>query len=179
MARPRVRWADGPDDRPGPNEIIGRLERVGFAREHYPGAGRAAPRVALGDDGELYPVTEPRPTDLSVTRATIRMTVEHGDGRRLVARFGLDADEPQAGVGAPADLRDAVIRLWRERNKAGPPSGTGVTYAHLVDAVRNFAGEPSQDAIAGIPGMPGPRSLSRIAAPYGGWRAVLRDAGRS
>jgi hypothetical protein len=107
------------------------------------------------------------------------MTAEHGDGRRLVAGFGLGVDSPQINADADADLRDAVIRLWRARNRAGPPSGTGVAYAQLVEAVRSFAGDPSQDAIAGIPGMPGPRSLSRIAAPYGGWRAVLRDAGRS
>jgi hypothetical protein len=47
------------------------------------------------------------------------MHVRAGDGREIVARFGSDVEAPQIDADAPGDLRDAVLRLWRQRLPRG------------------------------------------------------------
>lgn len=78
--------------------------------------------------------------------------------------------------GTPESLRE--LRRDVLGGPGGAPSGTGMQYADVVAFVRDFAGDPTQDNVAGDVRMPGVRTLSRIARPYGGWRALLRDAGR-
>ena len=86
MARLRVRQATGPDDKPAQGEAVWRLSSSRTVERH-PGAGLPAPSL-VGDriTGELL-ATEPRATDLTITRHRFRMTVTAGDGRELVATF--------------------------------------------------------------------------------------------
>lgn len=90
--------------------------------ERYPGAGRMAPSLVIDQDsGEVVGQTEPRATDLVVGRVREVVTVTAGDGRQLVARFDLDADEPLIPEGADADLVYALRRAWRRRPPIGRP----------------------------------------------------------
>lgn len=62
----------------------------------------------------------------------------------------------------------------------GPPSGGAERlYREVVDFVRDYDGEPTQDNVSGdMPGHPSVRTLSRVTRAHGGWRALLRAANR-
>ena len=139
MTALRVRWATGPGDKPRPGEALGRLERVPGSptKSSYPGAGRMAHALQVDFDGAVRLSPDARPTDLRVTRARMQMVVVTSDDRRIVARFGLDVDAPQVDADAPADLRHAVVRLWRKRKPSGPPPGGGdITIGRIRETLR-------------------------------------------
>jgi hypothetical protein len=56
---------------------------------------------------------------------------------------------------------------------SGPPPGTGWTVERVAAVVAHWDGEwpPTQEAVAGFEGLPGPRRLRRL-----GWPAILRRA---
>lgn len=142
MTALRVRWATGPGDKPRPGEALGRLERVpGFqTKASYPGAGQMALALQVDSTGAVRRSPDARPTDLHVTRAQMQMVVVTSGDRRIVARFGLDVDAPQVDADAPADLRDAVVRLWRRRKPTGPPPGRGdITIGRIRETLREYA----------------------------------------
>lgn len=183
MAKLRTRWATGPDDKPAPGEAIGRLERmVGMAHEVIPGAGIPAPSLSWDPATETITATESRPTDMHVGTVRLRMTVETADGRRLEARFGTDVDDPHAPLGSPADLRDAMTRLWRGRPDPGRPSEREERIAAIVAAAEELGPLATREKVA--------QRLGRVAefgelrSDYkedvrvaGGWQEIRRLAG--
>lgn len=138
MSRLRARWATGPDDKPGPGEAVGRLRRTDGDKEVYPAAGRIAPRLTVDPETGETTATTAAPTDLVVNRSRTTLTITAADGRTLVARFDPAADAPQLDADAPADLRDAVLQLWRATGARGRPSKHDERLAEIVAAAADM-----------------------------------------
>ena len=106
MAPRKVRWADGPADRPAPGEYLARLWHTRRERVEYMLAdGRRASGTRL---------------------AGFRMSIETADGRRLLADVpgsGDDRAAPLVESDAPPDLVDALTRAWRAQRPRGRPPG--------------------------------------------------------
>jgi hypothetical protein len=118
----RARWARDKNDRdPADGEAIGWLEAADGWSETIEAGGGVAPSLVIGQDG-VAPGLE-QTSDLHIRHVMLKMYVRAGDGREIVAKFGMDVDAPQIDADARADLRDAVVRLWRARLPVGRPPG--------------------------------------------------------
>lgn len=129
-----------------------------------------------------------RSEDLEITDDEVSAILDRAGPAHVIAARVRDERDPIRRTGAlhvtashhrgtPEGLRDVRRDLFG--GPGGAPSGTGVRYPDVVAFVRDFDGDPTQENIAGDPRMPGVRALSRIARAHGGWRALLRDAGRT
>lgn len=166
----RARWATGPTDQPDAGEAVGRLGSIPGSAVHETVIGggalgppllwdRATDTLSWGDT--------PKPSDLHVRTSRLQMSVTAGDGRTLVGHFGKDAAAPQIDADAPADLREAMNRLWRARKRSGPLPGGGLDMAAIRQALREWDGPwpPPQEQITAYSGR-------RV-------RQVLEEAGTS
>lgn len=187
--RPRVRWAASPDDLPGPGEYVAQLEPIpGLdTAERHPGRGTPAPSLLVSrSSGDVVGMTEPLPTDLSVRRLRLQLTVTAHDGRQARAFFDPRADAPfLENEAADRDLVAALRRAWRLPTD-GRPRGSGrvLDWDMLVEAARVSVGAPTAESLS-LDLDKGLRTVERVAAAGprgdgkgGGMDAVRRAAGR-
>lgn len=185
MARLRVRWTDNPDDVPAEGEAIGRLAAISGSTysETVPGGGLEAPGLAVDlNIGELRRTASHR-TDLVTSHSRYEMVVSTADGRRLVARFGPDVASPQTDSDAPADLRDAMNRLWKARSDPGRPSRREERIEMIVAATLELGEAATRRHVAEQLGRVNRESLAESSdfkadvASAGGWEEIRRRAG--
>jgi hypothetical protein len=165
VTRLRVRWADGPNDRPGEGEALARL-----VPQHRSQSDRIARGGLAGPGGE--------PTDLVMSVARVLLSVETADGRRLVTTF----DDGRA-VPRIDDLRDAWNVAWKATVTPGRTSGTYAAevadYTTEVDR-RIRSGEPTDaKLVCGLRGW-NTRTVNRHlgAEGFGTWKTFVAERRR-
>jgi hypothetical protein len=115
MARLRVRWANDPNELPGPGEALARLQYTSQRRETFP-------------DGTS-----------GIVRGGYRISIETHDGRRLVADVPQSDSEraaPLVESDADAELVHALNRVWRAAAPIGRPPEVEQRIAAIIAAVR-------------------------------------------
>jgi hypothetical protein len=174
MPRLRVRWATGSDDKPAVGEAIARLARVPGSEtaERYPRAGLPAPALRLDKETGEVTFTEPRPTDLVISRHRMELTITASDGRELRAHFGSDKNAPQIDADADDDLRDALIRAWRKRPPLGRPPEQEARIRAIVDAARDLGQGATRDRVAAALGR-----VDEWGEPHSDYKRDVSDAG--
>jgi hypothetical protein len=133
------------------------------------------------DDATL--VGEPVASDLVVHRFATRMTVQTADGRRLEARFRLDADAPQVAADAPQDLRDALVRAWRASRRPGRPSEQEARLEAIIAKAAETYETATRFSVAAALGRVKDGFAAEEATQFkddvtavGGWEAIMRLA---